>query len=300
MQNQSCELPSNALRSSIRKNLLLLFVHSISTVIRLIRPRGTKTVLAESLLLKHQLIILNRSRKRTPNLSPLDHFLLGLWTLLINPGRLAQNAVIVKPSTLLRLHETLVKAKYRLLFASRRKRKPGPKGPSDELIHAIVETKRRNPRYGCPRIALLISRVFGVAIDKDVVRRVLAKHDCPDSTDSGPSWLTFIGNTRDRLWSVDLFRCESIRLKSHWVMVVMDQFTRRIIGFGIQAGDIDGAALCRMFHRAISRMGVPKYLSSDHDPLFRVIDGRQICGFWMWRKSRAFHMYRYHIHLSSA
>jgi hypothetical protein len=72
------------------KNVLLLLVHFVSIVIRLIRPGGTKTVLAESLLLKHQLILLNRSRKRAPNLSPLDRFLLGLWTLLINPGRLAQ------------------------------------------------------------------------------------------------------------------------------------------------------------------------------------------------------------------
>ncbi|MDH3466470.1 MAG: hypothetical protein OES26_11305 [Gammaproteobacteria bacterium] len=32
---------------------------------------------------------------------------------------------------------------------------------------------------------------------------------------------------KDSLWSVDLFRFESITLKSHWVLVVMDQFTRR-------------------------------------------------------------------------
>jgi transposase InsO family protein len=48
----------------------------------------------------------------------------------------------------------------------------------------------------------------------------------------------------------------------------MDQFTRRIIGFGVHAGDIDGRALCRMFNKAVSRMGAPKYLSSDNDPLF--------------------------------
>jgi len=34
---------------------------------------------------------------------------------------------------------------------------------------------------------------------------------------------------KDSLWSIDLFRCEFIRLKSHWVLVVMDQFTRRLI-----------------------------------------------------------------------
>ena len=39
---------------------------------------------------------------------------------------------------------------------------------------------------------------------------------------------------KDSLWSVDLFRCESILLRSHWVMVVMDVFTRRIIGFGVE------------------------------------------------------------------
>jgi putative transposase len=49
----------------------------------------------------------------------------------------------------------------------------------------------------------------------------------------------------------------------------MDQYTRRIIGFGIHAEAVDGRALCRMFNRAIGCQTVPKYLSSDHDPLYR-------------------------------
>jgi transposase InsO family protein len=57
-------------------------------------------------------------------------------------------------------------------------------------------------------------------------------------------------------------------LKSHWVLVVMDQFTRRLRGFGVNAGDVDGTALCRMFNKAISGMDIPNYLSTDHDPLF--------------------------------
>ncbi len=85
--------------------------------------------------------------------------------------------------------------------------------------------KRRNPRYGCPRIAEQISRAFGVEIDKDVVRRVLAQHYQPGPGGGGPSWLTFIGHAKDSLWSVDLFRCESIMLRTHWVLVVMDQLS---------------------------------------------------------------------------
>ncbi len=48
----------------------------------------------------------------------------------------------------------------------------------------------------------------------------------------------------------------------------MDQFTRRIIGFGVHAGGVDGIVLCRMFNKAVSSQGVPHYLSSDNDPLF--------------------------------
>jgi len=66
-----------------------------------------------------------------------------------------------------------------------------------------------------------------------------------------------MGYTKDSLWSIDLFQCESILLKSRRVLVIMDQFTRRIIGFGVHAGDIDGVALCRMFNKAISTQGVP-------------------------------------------
>jgi putative transposase len=59
-------------------------------------------------------------------------------------------------------------------------------------------------------------------------------------------------------------------MRTHWVLVVMDQYTRRIIGFGVHAGTIDGAALCRMFNRAIrGQHWMPRYLSSDNDPLYR-------------------------------
>ena len=76
---------------------------------------------------------------------------------------------------------------------------------------------------------------FGTDIDKDVVRRVLAQHHRSDgSGDNGPSWLTFIAQTKDSLWSVDLFRCESILLRTYSVMLVMDVFTRRIVGFGVE------------------------------------------------------------------
>jgi transposase InsO family protein len=136
---------------------------------------------------------------------------------------------------------------------------------------AIVELKRRNPEFGCVRIAQQISHTFGIEIDKDVLRRVLAKyHRSGNPGSSGPSWLTFIAQTKDSLWSLDLFRCESILLRSHWVLVVLDIFTRRIIGFGVDRAHVGGVSVCRMFNDAVLGQLLPKRVSTDHDPLFRI------------------------------
>ena len=110
--------------------------------------------------------------------------------------------------------------------------------------------KRRNPRFRCRKIAEQISSAFAIEINKDIVRRILIRHYRPLPGGDGPSWLTVIGHARDSLWSVDLFRCESILLRSFWVMVVMDVFTRRIIGFGVAAANLDGPTICRMFNHA--------------------------------------------------
>ena len=241
-------------------NIVILVVHLIVTVVRLARPGGLRSVVAESVLLKHQLCILNRGRKRAPNLHAAERIIAGLCTLFMNSARLLRSAIVLKPSTLLHLHHVLAKRKYRRLFSLKHRRQPGPKGPDKELIDAVVELKRRNPTWGCPRLAQQITLAFGVAIDKDVVRRILSVHYSPESDSRGPSWLTFLGHMKDSLWSCDLFRCESATLRTHWVLVVMDQFTRRIVGFAVQGGIVDGAALCRMFHRAIRGQTTPNYL----------------------------------------
>ena len=247
---------------------IILLVHLIATLARLMGPGGLRSVVAESVLVKQQLLILNRSRHRAPNLCASDRILAGVCALFMRPARVIRSAIVLRPSTILEFHRALRTRKYRWLFSPTRRR-TGPQGPSNALVDAIVDMKRRNPRWGCPRIAQQIALAFAVDIDKDVVRRVLATHYRPAPRSGGPSWLTFLGHAKDSLWSIDLFRCESATLRSHWVLVVMDQYTRRIVGFGIHAGTVDGRALCRMFNHAIRGLSRPKRLSSDHDPLYR-------------------------------
>jgi len=251
------------------KNVIYLLWYLLSALAKLAIPGGGRSVIAENLLLRQQLIIHSRSRQRAPNLTTADRILLGFISVFIHPRRMARAAIIIKPSTLLLFHNAPKKRKYRSLYSTHGGRKPGPKGPPNEVIKAIVEMKRRNPRYGCPRIAQQINLAFGLDLDKDVVRRILADHYRPDPSNHGPSWLTTIGHAKDSLWRVDLFRAESITLKTHWIMVVMDQYTGRIIGFAVHAGNVDGPALCRLFNEATSDQGWPQRLSSDNDPLFQ-------------------------------
>jgi putative transposase len=121
------------------------------------------SVLAESVLVKHQLLILNRSRRRAPNLRLSDRLVAGWCTLFLRPSRLIPSAIVLKPSTLLHLHQILTNRKDRLLFSPKGRRKPGPKAPSQELVDAIVATKQRNSSWGCPRIAPQIAWAFGAS-----------------------------------------------------------------------------------------------------------------------------------------
>lgn len=163
------------------KDIVLLLFDFITTQAKFLRPGGGRAIIEENLDLKQQLIIHSRSRQRAPNLSVKDRALLGLWSLFLNPRRISRAAVIIKPSTLLRFHSAIMQRKYLLLYLPHGGRKPGPKGPSKQVIDAIVSTKQRNPRFGCPRIAQQINLAFGLELDKDVVRRILATDYKPAS-----------------------------------------------------------------------------------------------------------------------
>ena len=128
------------------RDFLILFVHVIVTLARLARPGGVRSVMAESALVRHQLVVLNRGRKRPPNLRAADRIIASLCTLFMRPARVLRSAIVLKPSTLLHLHSVLRKRKYRFLFSPERRHRPGPKGPKKDLIDAVVAMKRRNPR----------------------------------------------------------------------------------------------------------------------------------------------------------
>ena len=122
------------------KDLLILFVHLLTTIAKLFGPGGAKAVVADNLLMKQQLLIINRSRqllhallyllhpcsrrRRARNLTTMDRFLLGFWSLFLSPRHIQRAALIIRPSTLLKFHRLLKQRKYRQLYSPGRKDKP--------------------------------------------------------------------------------------------------------------------------------------------------------------------------------
>src|SRR5437867_7074786 len=98
------------------REILILVVHLLVTIAKLLRPGGVRAVAAESLMLKHQLLISSRWRHRTPNLTTLDRVVLGLTTQFVSPRRHPKLAAILKPSTLLKFHRALVNRRCHLLI----------------------------------------------------------------------------------------------------------------------------------------------------------------------------------------
>src|SRR5215475_3360130 len=92
----------------------IVFVHLIVTLARLASPGGLRSVVAESVLVRHPQLILNRGRKRAPNLRATDRIIAGLCTLFTRPARVLRSAIVLKPSTLLHLHSLLRQRQYRM------------------------------------------------------------------------------------------------------------------------------------------------------------------------------------------
>ena len=168
------------------REVLILSVHLLVTVAKLLRPGGARAVAAESLLLKHQLLISNRARQRAPNLTTLDRFVLGLTTLFVNSRRIAKLGALVKPATLFKFHRALVDRKYRLLFSSSPHRcKPGPKGPSrmvkilvrlSQLLTPLLDGNTGGVRRVCRDIGQFLYDAAQQPME--TARRCLCLDDC--------------------------------------------------------------------------------------------------------------------------
>jgi hypothetical protein len=96
--------------------IVILFVHLIATLFRQFGPGGVRFVVAESVLVKHQLLIDNRSRQRSPNLRVSDRLIAGLCALLMpqpaDPIRDRSEANSLSVGLCFRMHSAFHSTRY--------------------------------------------------------------------------------------------------------------------------------------------------------------------------------------------
>jgi len=110
------------------RSVIDLLRNVVAAVLRFFAARAV--VAAENLLLRHQLIVLRRSRPR-PRLRRLDRWLIA--TLATRTRSLLESVIVVRPSTVLRWH----RAGWRLWWRWRSSRRVG-RPPIDAELRALI------------------------------------------------------------------------------------------------------------------------------------------------------------------
>lgn len=84
----------------------------ISTLLLLLERKGVRSVVAEMVLLRSQLIILKRKSPKISRLTPLQRLILGATAHFIPKGRIGKISILLSPATILKFHKFLVQKKY--------------------------------------------------------------------------------------------------------------------------------------------------------------------------------------------
>jgi hypothetical protein len=159
-------------------------------LIGLFRPRAA--LVAEILVLRHQVNVLQRKFPKRVDLSNVDRLLLtGLYRLA--PGVL-DALKIIRPETLLRWHRAGFRAYWRWKSRPRGGR---PKTAAD-IRSLIREMSIANPLWGAPRIHGELLKL-GIDVGQTTVAKYMAKRRGPPSQ----GWKTFLRNHADGIASMD-------------------------------------------------------------------------------------------------
>ncbi len=168
--------------------LVFLLITRIATWLRLSRREETWRI-AEILILRHQLAVLQRRQPCRPNLDWADRALLAILLAVIPKARHHGLRLLVTPDTMLRWHRDIVRRRW----AARSMRGKTSRPATRRNIRALVlRLARENPEWGYRRIHRELAGL-GVKIAASTVWEILKKAGIePAPRRSAPTWSQFL------------------------------------------------------------------------------------------------------------
>ena len=157
--------------------------------------RNRTNLIAENVLLRHQLAALTRPIRKRPRLRGGDKLVWVLARLLRRDWR--RYLVVVTPDTVVRWH----RRGWRLFWRWRSRSRIGRPRVRREVRELIATIAQANPRWGAERIRGELLKL-GIVVSKRSLRRYRGS-DAPRP--KAPTWRTFLANHRPQIWAADLF-----------------------------------------------------------------------------------------------
>jgi putative transposase len=208
---------------------------------------------AEILALRHQLLVLERSRPRRPRLGRADRWLWACLSRVWSGWRTA--VVIVKPETVVAWH----RQGFRLLWTFKSRRRVGRPPVAADARALIRKLAQENPLWGAPRIhgELL---TLGVQVSQATVAKYLAGRGTPPSQ----SWRTFLTNHVQQIVAADFFIVPTATCRLLFVLVLLAHDRRRIVHVAVTPHPT-AAWTAQQFREAFPWDQTPRYLIHDRD-----------------------------------
>jgi len=214
-------------------------------------------LVAENLLLRHQLAVLTRPTRKRPRLRASDELVWVLARLLRGDWR--RHLLVVTPDTVVRWH----RRGWRLFWRWRSRARTGRPRISPEIRELIATMARDNPAWGAERIRGELLKL-GITVSKASVQ--LHRGRGPARPPS-QSWRTFLRNHRPWIWAVDLLTVQTLAFRALYVLVFVSHARRELVHLNVTASPTAAWVWCQLIG-ATPWGRSPRYLVRDRDAVY--------------------------------
>ena len=228
--------------------------------------KSSKDIKLESIALRSQLAHYQQrfEKQQLPKPTPTPAFR-QLWVILSKYLVTWKfHLILAKPNTVIGWHRTAFK-----LHWTRKSSKLGRPRISSETIKLIKRVHHDNPLLSPEKIH---EKLQQLGIEKPPAPNTIAKY-IPSIRKTPTekqiqSWKTFLKNHQSVTWATDFFTIPTLTFKIHYVLVIIDHRTRKIISFGVTYNPTAEWTV-QQFRNSTPFDEAPKYLIHDNDSIFR-------------------------------